>query len=248
MGSPIFRRRVSDAEKRLTILYCVSALEQVTSAQLWQFISEADTMDYMTAMLILGDLVASGELDSGEHALKGRVYLSDKGRRTLDMFMERIPKSVRDSIDSRAPDFRAQLRQRRQVSAIYESAQTGDYRLILSLIEGDLPAIEMRLHTHRRRAAAKIKAGFVKTAPTVIQYLYELASEGARGCDIGEAASIEQLSKNEYRVTAKLSAPPIISMDIAILLPSRESAYSLLSAIDKEPRAVGSRLLGLLTA
>lgn len=252
MPKQVFRRKVSDAEMRLTILYSLSAIKQVTPAQLWQFLSELEGMDYISTMLLLPQLTASGELEQGEHALKGRVYLSDQGRQTLSLFENRIPKSVRDSIDRRAPQFSAMLMERRQVTATYESAQKGDYRLILSLIEGDVPALEMRLHTHRRRVAVKIKDRFADSATQVIGLMYRLASEpesenSRQAAPDSVTASVEALSLTEYRVSASLTAESGITMNFSILLPSLPSANRLCTKINEAPARLASQLLGLLT-
>ena len=148
-------RKVSETEHMLRLLMCVDALDSVTSTQLWTFVAEQELMDYVTMRLCLHKLLAAGELETGEGALKDQLLLTDRGREALALFGDRLPQDIRERIGKAAPGFRNRVSRNRQVHAVYEMARLNDFRLNLSVQEGDLPTIYLRMETNNRALASK---------------------------------------------------------------------------------------------
>ena len=147
-------RKVTETENMLRLLWCVDALDSATAAQLWTFSAELELMDYVSMRLCLHKLLAAGELETGAGSLRDDLFLTDRGREALSLFGERLPADVRAGITKAAPAFRNRLAHNRHVHAAYEIARPNEFRLNLSVCEGDLPTIFLQMQTSNRTLAS----------------------------------------------------------------------------------------------
>ena len=233
MQFPLPKRRVSDVENKLRLLYCVQALHQVTDTQLWPFVASLDLMEYMPMQLLLHELLAGGDLIMGAEALSGLISLSQKGQETLRLFAHRIMLSDRELIDAAAPTYRAQLKKRREIKAVYETAREGDYHVLLSLAETELPLLTIRVGTASREYAAQSLRAFEKKASELLAYFYTLASlnQPAKALPDGAAQPIIVThSPREHSVTATLDAN-VAAFEITLLFPDQSSAAAFQVAL-----------------
>ncbi len=243
------RRKVSDAENKLRLLCCVDALGAVTPAQLWPFVASLDMMEYVTMQLLLHQLMEEGDLEEGTLALAQQLFLTEKGRRALGLFGGRVMDSDRRRIRAAAALYRARLRHRAQVQAVYESAQAGEYRVLLSLREGELPLFSLRLATPHRDVAVGALARFEAQAAPLLAYVYGLG-EGEPPPAPPEGAplpGIESHSRHEHTVTAVLPHPRG-SLTLSLLLPDlfAAQAYRRMLASSRLAREAAERIMALL--
>jgi len=250
------KRNVSDAENKLRLLYCVHALEQVGEAQLWPFVASLDLMDYIPMQLLMHELLSGGELHMGVEALSGMITLSPHGQETLRLFAHRVMASDREMIDKAAPAYRSQLQKRRHVRAAYESAQAGDYRTLLSISEGELPLLSIRLHTSSRAFASRSIRAFEPAAASILAFLYGLDYAAEVPCSLQEFHSQSQSmpiltshSPHEHTVTAEF-VTDAARFELSLLLPSLEAAAGFRRRLCDEVQqsVVAERLFVLLCA
>lgn len=249
------KRRISDAENKLRLLYAVHVLGQVTETQLWPFVASLDLMDYIPMQLLLHELFTSGDLALGAEALSGLISLSAQGEDSLRLFKHRIMLSDREMMDSAAPAYRAQLEKRRQVRAVYESAREGDYHVLLSLTEGELPVLSIRVATASREYASRSLRAFESSAASILSYLYGLgpiakaSQEQAAKPEIKleSLPTIVSHSPHEHTLTACLWYETVC-FEISLLLPDFGSATALqcLFTSVKWQKEASERLFSLL--
>lgn len=247
-------RKVSETENMLRLLWCVDALESATSTQLWTFAAEQELMDYVSMRLCLHKLLTAGELETGEGSLKEQLFLTDRGREALSLFGERLPANVRESICKAAPSFRGRIVRNRQVRAVYEIARPNDYRLNLSVCEGDLPTIFLRMVTINRTLASKALHRFEAHAAEVTTYLYTLA-EQAMKADIPAPGlppppdAIREHSATEVTARVILLGKKA-RFGVELLLPSRKAAERFIDTLTptEEATAVANRLVDILSS
>lgn len=240
------RRNVSGTEAKLTLLYAANALGSVTEDELWTFVAENELADYITTRLRLGELLAGGELQRGAHALRGQVMITDAGRRSLTLFSARVPHSVRQTIDRAAPDFVRRAELERHVEAVYELASRGDFRLRLTLREGELPLLVVRLQTARRDVAARALRRFGGRASALVSELYAMAAgAGAPDEALADGFSVERYSPREYVAACELEARQA-QLALSLLLPTEDAARAFLARA--QAPGFGDRLLRLLLA
>ena len=243
-------RKVSETENMLRLLLCVDALGSATPVQLWTFAAEQDLMDYVTMRLCLHKLLSAGEIQTGEGALKELLFVTDRGREAVSLFGQRVPGDVRARVRQAAPEFHGRMERNQQVRAAYEMARPHDYRLNLSVCEGDLPTILLRMETTNRSLASRAIHRFVIYAAETTTYLYGLAEQaaamGANAPTTDGAAASAQETQNKTLLAAdsvivehsatEYSARVTIKgkkarFGVELLLPSRQSAQAFIQAL-----------------
>lgn len=246
-------RKVTETENMLRLLTCMDALESATSTQLWAFAAELELMDYVTMRLCLHKLLAAGELEAGEGTLRDELFLTDRGREALALFGERLPLDVREAVRHAAPAFRAQVARSRQVHAAYEMARPNDFCLNLSIREGDLPTIQLRMQTANRTLAGKALHRFEARAAEMTTYLYGLAEQATREpCAQGDAPvttdAVREHSATEVSARVTLEGKKA-RYEAELLLPSRASAEAFVRCVQGQEHnaAVANRLTEFLS-
>lgn len=222
------KRQVSDTENKLRLLCCLNSLGAVTEVQLWPFVASLELMEYIPMQLLLHELLAGGDVEVGTLALHQQLFLTDQGKKTLHLFMGRVMPSDVERIAQAAPAYRAGLLQRSQVRAVYEQAQPGDYRVLLSLRDGDVPTFSLHLQTPSRDFAAQAIHAFETQAASILQYLYNLDTAsfatGIKAVDATEnSPTVTQHSAHEYTLTVPFSFAEG-AITLALLLPSHQQA------------------------
>lgn len=247
-------RKVSETEYMLRLLLSVDTLESLTPAQLWTFAAEQELVDYVTMRLCLHKLLAAGELEMGEGALTDQLLLTDRGREALALFGDRLPTDIRTRIAQAAPDFRTRIARSRQVQAVYDLASPNDYRLNLSVQEGDLPTLFIRMATTNRTLASKVLRRFEAHAAEVTTYFYELAAHSTQAAPAGALVStlpdcITVHSTTEVTATVALPGKKA-HFTVDLLLPSQAAArqYVLTLADSTQNETVTNHLLTLLSS
>ncbi len=222
-------RNISETEYMLTLLRCVDVLDCVTELSLWTFAAELELMDYVTMRLCLHKLLAAEQLQYGAGSLKNHLYLTEKGHEALKLFGERIPTEIAEKMDAAAPAFRERISSEQQVRAAYDSATRGDYRLSLSVMEGDLTLLHVRMQTKSRRLAGRAIKQFEAQAPKALTYLFGLAQDAQEGKPSSAAVGeIVRHSATEFEARHTVCGRKA-QFDLALALPSEDAARAYLA-------------------
>jgi hypothetical protein len=237
-------RKVSETENMLRLMQCVDTLDSVTSTQLWTFVAELELMDYVSMRLCLHKLISAGEMETGRGALGEQLLVTDRGREALSLFGTRLPGDVRKRIREAAPEFRERVIRNQQVRAAYEMARPNDYRLNLSVYEGDLPTVRLRMETHNRSLAARTIHRFTPCASRMTTYLYGLAEKALSLPDgEGETAiapnAVTEHSAAEYTARATVAGKKA-RFELELLLPSRAAAEKLIRFLSDPDEALNT--------
>ncbi len=268
MPDSFFRKRVSDMEHRLRLLYCIGEMEPIGPDQLWPFVAQLELMDYVSMCLYLDELRQSGALAEGEHALKGLLFLTGEGRRQLELFLTRMPLSDRERIRREAPAYQQALKERQYLRVMWEPVGEGRHGLLLTVQENETPTLLMRVVTENRQVAESIAANFREQASRLLLMLYArglmlnvVTSEPLRSpapalpCQpTGEAAlaaaTPEQAYLCPYGLKEQLAAICLGSgetqLRLALLLPGQTEARQWAHAAMNDPDLYDD-ILNLLT-
>ena len=122
------KRKVSDAENKLRILFCLDKLGMATQEQLWPFVAQMELMEYIPFCMLVDELRSDGAIASGVHAMAGSLFLTAAGRQQLALFSGKMVHADQERIRQEAPEYAQHLSQRRLVRAAYELSQGGVYR------------------------------------------------------------------------------------------------------------------------
>jgi len=241
-------RSVPDVENKLRLLYCIAALEQVSEEQLWPFVASLSLMDYLSMQIFLHDLLGSGVLATGQQALRGMITLSAPGKEVLDMFSNRVMFSDRQRITKAAARYRAELKKRREVQAIYESAREGEYRVLLSLHDSEIPTLLIRMTTAKREYAANSLRVFESCLSAILIYLYNLAAEPEPIDSPGAPPpAVTTHSAREHTLITRFTTSGVL-FEVTLLLPDVKSAINLQRVLTSPQyqREAAERLFSLL--
>ena len=123
------------AEAQLVILYILSRLDSATDANLLDFLTEADLMNYLEMMPALRRLTQEGAVAESAEGAYRRYTINPSGTDMLEMYGPRIPFSVRSAVDSRLPEWQSALRAQRDYRADMAQTPQGDYEVSLRMME-----------------------------------------------------------------------------------------------------------------
>lgn len=222
-------RNISETEYMLRLLRCVDVLDCATELSLWTFAAELELMDYVTMRLCLHQLLEAEQVQYGGGALKHHIYLTEKGRQALQLFGDRLPAEIAGKIGGAAGKFRDRISLSQQVRAAYESAVYNDYKLTLSVAEGDLSMLLIRMETKSRRLAGRAIRQFEAQAAKVMLYLYQLAqnAQGAQRSAV-PAGEVIRHSAGEFTARHTLTGRRAV-LTVTFTLPTQEAAQAYLA-------------------
>ncbi len=243
-------RNISETEYMLRLLRCVDALDCATELSLWTFAAELELMDYVTMRLCLHQLLEAEQVQYGDGVLKQHLYLTEKGRQALQLFGDRLPAEIAGKIGAAAGKFRDRISLSQQVRAAYESAVHNDYKLNLSVAEGDLTMLLIRMETKSRRLAGRAIRQFETQAAKVTFFLYQLA-QNAQGVEPKGASSGEITRHSAGEFTARHTlAGRRAALTVTLTLPTQEAAQAYLAQFTDTAAAADTaeKLLKLICA
>ena len=243
LSSP--KRKVSDTENKLRVLFCLNSLGMATLDELWPFVARLELMEYIPFCLYTDELKSDGAVASGSHALEGVLYLTAAGRQQLSLFSDKLIHADKQRILEEAPAYRDELSARKQVRAVYELAQDRRYSAALTMREGDVPTLFLRLSTDDQRLVEKAVRGFQSCAPLVLNLLYTidltpqtssvpqpLTQEAAIATAAAGHPALCAFGGREHAAVVQLSDESA-SYTVLLLLPSAEVAWSWAQAADQ---------------
>ncbi len=168
------KRKISDTENKLRILYCLEQLGMATKEQLWPFVAQLELMEYIPFCMFVDELLSDGAIASGAHAMEGSLFLTGAGRQQLMLFSDKMAHADKERIIREAPAYARHLNERRQVRAAYELAQDGVFRAMATVCEGDVPTLLLRACSRDEKRIEQLVNGFQAVADRVLMQLYLL--------------------------------------------------------------------------
>ncbi len=168
-------------KSKLMVLYFLNELSvDLTKEQIATFSAAYGLIPYFELQSAIYELEEGGFLAAVPRPYGQAYCLTPKGRETLEMFVERLPQSVRDDLTNYADDCREKLRLETQFSATSEKAGSGGaYRVTMRAMEknGDLLQVSVLLPDHE--SAKRACAAWPERAHAIYAcVLSELLGEG----------------------------------------------------------------------
>jgi len=168
------KRKVSDAENKLRVLYCLDRLGMATQEQLWPFVAQLELMEYMPLCMFVDELLSDGAIEAGRYAMEGSLFLTAAGRRQLELFGNKLVHTDMERIAAAAPEYAQRLSQQRQVHAAYELAQDGEYRAHGAICESDVPTLHLQVRSRSTDEVERFVRLFPSVAAQIMAHLYLL--------------------------------------------------------------------------
>ena len=172
--------RAPDSEKRLILLYILSAADRISDLQLLQYLSCNDLMGYFDMMMALQALCAQGQCVRTDNPFGSDYALTDAGREAIALFGEKVPFSVRERIASGAPLWRERIRAERETPAVYRQNPRGEYELQLSIVEQDMPMLRLSLSLPTEEMAKRFRGRWAEKAAGIYADIFRALGEEAQ--------------------------------------------------------------------
>jgi len=250
------KRKISDTENKLRVLYCLEQLGMATKEQLWPFVARLELMEYIPFCMFVDELLSDGAIASGAHAMEGSLFLTAAGRQQLMLFSDKLVHADKERIIREAPAYVRHLNESRQVRAAYELAQDGFFRAVATVCEGDVPTLYLRASSRDEKRIERFVNGFPAVADQVLAQLCMLPLKETD-------APLPPVLTQEQAMEAALPGQPALCAfggrehaavvcvqdqqmhyRLLMLLPSAEMAWSWANAAQE----AGARLASVLTA
>lgn len=254
------KRKVSDTENKLRVLFCLDKLGMATQEQLWPFVAQLELMEYMPFCMFVDELLSDGAIASGTHAMEGCLFLTAAGRQQLELFSGKMVHADKERIASEAPAYAQSLSDRRQVRAAYELSQNGEYRAMATVCEGDVPSLYLRVRSRDERMIERFVKHFATAAAQMMARLYllplaqpsqpmpaVLSQEEALEKADGDHPALCAFGGREHAAVVCFGDDRM-HYTLLLLLPSADMAWSWAKAAQDAAQELASSLTGLIEA
>ncbi len=252
------KRKISDTENKLRVLYCLDKLGMATQEQLWPFVAQLELMEYIPFCMFVAELQSDGAIAAGTHAMEGSLYLTAAGRQQLALFSNKLVHADKERIAREAPAYARSLSDRRQVRAAYELSQSGEYRAMGTVCEGDVPSLFIRIRSRDERLIERFVRLFPSAAAQMMAQLYLLPLDKEPGemPPVGTPEeALESAAPGQPALCAyggREHAAVVCAQDeqarytILLLLPSADMAWRWARFAQKAAAQVAGSLTGLI--
>jgi len=168
-----------NAENKLLLLYLINRMEfPMSRAQVTDFVSGADFMDYYTLQQTLAIMVESGHLDATEeNALDKnttRYVVTGEGQTTLEYFEKHIPWSRRQTIDRYITENRGKIKKDYENTATYfPNVENDEFIVKYEVYEDRRALLELFVSVDTREQAKLIQSNWRANASVLYQRIIE---------------------------------------------------------------------------
>lgn len=136
-----------------------------------------EILDYFTMMDFLLDMQNLGMVSTVTIESTLRYDITKKGHETLEMFKDKIPKSVRDKIYDLAEAELLKLERGREIVADVEPIDERKFLAKCGIYEFGVPLMELSIFAGNRKHATEITEKFEKNAATLYKNILDTIVE-----------------------------------------------------------------------
>lgn len=172
------KRRETENEQKLTVLFTLQALGQVTDHQLLLFMTVCDIMNWFDMKLGLLDLEDEHLVIRQAHPLGQLYVVTENGRFCLKQFEGRIPHSKRETILQKAASWSLRFRDSQQSPAEIYVAENGNKWLQLRMTEGEQVLMDIAVCLPEDVEVHKPEEKWKTAAPEIYRELLHIFEAG----------------------------------------------------------------------
>jgi hypothetical protein len=144
-------------ENKLILLYAFNQCKApLTKGQISQIIIENIQISYFDIQFLIDSLLEDGYLSSTPHRDDHVYAISETGRQTLSLFIDRIPAYLREMLDLFIRQNRDHVLKDVRSQASYLLRGDGDFAVSLRLVENDVELMELTVHVPNKAQAKYI--------------------------------------------------------------------------------------------
>ncbi|MDR1642257.1 MAG: DUF4364 family protein [Clostridiales bacterium] len=166
-------------EDKLVILYLLDKMDlPLSRSQITDFAREGEYMEYYALQQTLADMVDSKYLDKASDNNNTRYSITEEGVTTLSYFKNRIPKAVREKINTYVnAHFDSVKRDYEVTSSYFANSETGEFIVKCGVYEDKCALMEINVSVVSKEQAKLIQANWkAHVSELYMKILTELAT------------------------------------------------------------------------
>lgn len=162
------------AQNKLLILYLLKTINiQLSELQILRTVTENNWLNYFDLKECMFELMESNLVEQRETP-NGTFYtITELGRTTLYYLEKELLNSQRKAIDDYCSANRDELRLETELFAEYIKIDEGEYKVMLKVLENQVPVFELSLMTYSQSSAEAFTKKWKHVAPKIYKSTYD---------------------------------------------------------------------------
>ncbi|MDD2561531.1 MAG: DUF4364 family protein [Eubacteriales bacterium] len=165
------QRHLGEVERKLLTLYALRALGPCTNLQLITFMGETEVMNYFDLQTALYELLSGGLIDRAPMKGDERYTLTRAGEGAIALFAQRAVTRDTDTIDEKAPAYRARWQREREVFAGISHEGQHEYHVSMGISDGEMPLMRLDLSLPTAALAERFRAAWQEEAQGIYDHV-----------------------------------------------------------------------------
>lgn len=166
------------AENKLLLLYVFNEIKlSVSNNQLTQIILENNFINYFTLQQYISELVASKFLEYIETNKKHRLIITSEGTRALNLFINRISKTKKETIDNYLKVQIDNIKKEITITSDYTIEKENNFIVNLKAMENDLILIDIKLNVASNKQARDLCSKWKNNSSDFYSKIIKLLTE-----------------------------------------------------------------------
>ncbi len=166
------------AQNKLLILYLLKTIDiQLSEIQILRIVTDNGWLNYFDLKESLFELVESNLVAQRDTPNGIFFSISPPGCDTLFYFEKELLSSQRKAIDEFCDANRGDLRLETELSADYVKIDDGEYKVMLKVLENQIPVFELNLVTFSKASAEAFISKWKRVAPIIYKNTYDTLAE-----------------------------------------------------------------------
>ncbi len=142
---------------KITVLNLLSKVDfPLSNAQISDFFLDAEYTDYFTVQQTISDLVDANMIHSETVHNNTQYTLTDEGRKTLELFRDKMTQGIEDDIHQFFHHHKLQMKKENSLSADFYKATGGGYLVHCKMAEDHHNVMDFSFHVPSKAQAEAI--------------------------------------------------------------------------------------------
>jgi len=166
------------AQNKLLILYLLKSINiSLSELQILRIVTVNGWMGYFDLKESMFELIESKLVAQRETPNGALFSITELGGTTLYYLKKELLSSLRKSIDEYCAANRGDLRLETELSADYIKIDENEYKVMLKILENQIPVFELNLVTYSKASAQAFIENWKNIAPKIYKSTYDILAE-----------------------------------------------------------------------
>jgi hypothetical protein len=162
------------AQNKLLILYLLKTINiSLSELQILRTVTEKNWLNYFDLKECMFELMESNLVEQRETPSGNFYSITELGKTTLFYLEKELLNSQRKAIDEYCSANRDELRLETELSAEYLKIDEGEYKVMLKVLENNVPVFELSLITYSQASAESFIKKWRRVAPKIYKSTYD---------------------------------------------------------------------------